>query len=320
MPATSPRRPSGDTRSGLDVAAVLLAAGLLTALAAGALTVGPLVSDAGPGSPAGIAVLAAAAGVVLLAAVGVGGVVRGRRHRAAWGREIHDWFLGLPVATTATSRAAGRAEPAEHRSAERVLRRQIASLERALEGQDERLDDAVREERRKTLLTIAALRRALAHEPGDVALNRVEAALARLGVTPGFTRPALPEGRTGAPVVFLGAPQPLSPVASAPAATSGDATSGDGQPADLPAVPLEPQGPDAPPSPDEAVEAPVGTGPADGAPADGAPAEERPDEARPGTAADVTPSKPVVRPVPAPIRPPAPPNRRRRFRRASSGV
>ena len=55
--------------------------------------------------------------------------------------------------------------------------------------------------------------------PGEVALNRLEAALSRLGAVPDFTRPALPEGRTGAPVVFLGAPQPLVPVVPAAAST-----------------------------------------------------------------------------------------------------
>lgn len=318
MRAKSPRRPSGTGQPRRDVAGVLLAAGLLAALAAAATFAAPLLADGGIGSTTGIAVLAGVGLVVLVAVLAVVAVTRGRRQRAARTREVLTWFDGLHVCTAVATRNAVRAEPKEDRSTERVLRMQIASLERALEGQDERLAEAVREEHRKTLLTIAALRRTLGHEPGEVALNRLEAALARLGATPDFTRPALPEGRTGAPVVFLGAPQPLVPVVvaattPAPAAPSGvpvataqedDASSGAAHEDALTAVPS--------PAAASAEDLDVPAAPFDEADAVGA--------SRPDTAAEVTPSRPVVRPVPAPVRPSAPHGRRRRFRRTAARV
>lgn len=306
MRAKNPRRPSGTGQPRRDVAGALLVAGLLAALAAAAMFAAPLRADARIDSTAGVAVLAGAGLVVLVAVVAVAAVTRGRRRRAARTREVLSWFDGLHVCTAVATRSATRAEPKEDRSTERVLRMQIASLERALEGQDERLAEAVREEHRKTLLTIAALRRTLGHEPGEVALNRLEAALARLGATPDFTRPALPEGRTGAPVVFLGAPQPLVPAAP----TSGAATQEDG------AV----SGVDHPAATVAVPPATAATTPEPVAPAAGFEEADPVDESRPVTAADATPSRPVVRPVPAPARRVDPHQGRRRFRRPAARV
>jgi len=305
MSATTPRRRTGGGRA--DVAGVLLVAGLLAALAAAATFVPPQVANEGLGSTLGVAVVAGAGALVLVVVVALLTVVRGRRRRAARTREALAWFDGLHVCTAVATRNAGRAEGKEVRSVERVLRMQVASLERALEGQDERLAEAVREEHRKTLLTIAALRRTLGHEPGEVALNRLEAAVSRLGAVPDFTRPALPEGRTGAPVVFLGAPQALVPAAapttSAAVLEEDVDTSGVDHPTAPDAVPPSTQAP----TPD--LDAPAAFEDAD-------PVGER----RPDTAAEVAPSRPVVRPVPAPVRAVAPHRARRRFRRAAARV
>lgn len=294
------QRPVDTRRPRRDVAGVLLTLGLLVALAAAGTLLAPLLATEGLGSTLGVAVLAAAGATALLAAAAVLAVARGRRRRAARTREGLTWFDGLHVCTAAATRDTERPEPKEDRSVERVLRMQVASLERALEGQDERLAEAVREEHRKTLLTIAALRRTLGHEPGEVALNRLEAALARLGATPDFTRPALPEGRTGAPVVFLGAPQPLVHVAPAAASPAAPTTP-------EPTTP-EPTAPAAAPSASSADldDRAVAVDVADAV-----------DESRPDTAAEIAPRRPVVRPVPAPVRPAGPHRTRRRFRRTA---
>lgn len=324
MSATSPRRRTGSGRA--DVAGVLLVAGLLAALAAAATFAAPLLADDGLGSTLALAVLAGAGVLVLVVGVALLTVVRGRRRRAARTREALTWFDGLHVCTAVATRNAVRAEGKEVRSVERVLRMQVASLERALEGQDERLAEAVREEHRKTLLTIAALRSTLGHEPGEVALNRLEASLARLGAVPDFTRPALPEGRTGAPVVFLGAPQPLVPAARAATSTP-TAPAAAAAPTTTAAVLEEDvttSGVDHPTAP--AAVPPAAVPPASAPTADldaAAAAFDEPDpvdESRPGTAAEVAPSRPAVRPVPAPVRPAAPHRTRRRFRRATARV
>lgn len=281
---------TGQRRGG--VARVLLVAGLLAALAGAASLVQPVLAAEGVGSTAGIAVLSGAALVAVVAVVALLAVARDRRQRAVLTPGLLAWLDGLPVPSTTASRSAARAESREDRSVERVLRMQVLSLERALEGQEERLAEAIRRERRKTMLTIAALRQALDHQPGDVALNRLEAALARLGAAPDFTRPALPEGRTGAPVVFLGAPQQLAPAASVAAAST---------------YPVEP-GPVDEPVDGVAPAAPVDE-PVDGVtPVDGVAQVD-------GVAPEVAPSRPMVRPVPAPVRPPPAGRGRRRFGR-----
>lgn len=313
MRADSTRRPPRTGQPRRVVAGVLLVAGLLAALAAGVTLLGPLVAEQGLGSPLGVGVLAGTALLVLVAGAALTVTVRGRRAQVERTRAALAWFEGLHVCTAVSTRNAVRAEGKEHRSVERVLRMQVASLERALEGQDERLAVSVREEHRKTLLTIAALRVTLDREPGEVVLNRLEAALARIGVTPDFTRPALPAGRTGAPVVFLGAPQPLVP-ASAGAGTTdvGAATVADPVPPAAQDDGVAPRvdemaAPDAVPTQD--LDAPA----AALEEADRADGERRPD-----TAAEVAPSRPVVRPVPAPVRPADPHQRRRRFRRSAA--
>lgn len=326
MPARSIRGEAGSARSTGGVAGVLLAVGLLVALAAAAMFVQPLLVAEGADSVLGVAVLGGVAVVVLLVVVVSVAVRRGRRQRAELARAAMAWFDELPAGTAeVTRRAAARPEAKAERSAERVLRMQVASLERALEGQDERVAQAVREEHRKTLLTIAALRQALAHEPGDVALNRLEAALARLGVTPDFTRPALPEGRTGAPVVFLGAPQPLVPAPAAPdaaaqapaaAAPADAAATSPSTSADLDVAPGSDRTPGSEPT--------AGSAPAPDVDTVAARAAEEADAVeggtRPGTAADTAPIRPVVKPVPAPVRPSDPHRRGRRLRRSTSRV
>jgi hypothetical protein len=75
------------------------------------------------------------------------------------------------------------------------------------------------------------MRRVHAHQPGVVALGRTEAAVARLGVEPGFTRPVLPSGPAGTmPVIFGAAPVPVQepvPPAAEQATLATDSRDGD---------------------------------------------------------------------------------------------
>lgn len=285
MRAQTRRSVSDGTESRRDAAGLLLAVGLLVALGSAASAVVPRVTQAGLTSTVGVVAIAGVALVALVTGGALTVAVRAGRARSAHTREALAWFEGQPRSAASTSRRGARGEAPGDRSAERVLRVHVASLERALEGQDARLAAAVREAQRKTLLTIGALRESLVQEPGEVALNRLEAALARIGAPPAFTRPALPEGRTGSPVVFLGAPQPLAPTQAGAAA-----------PPPVPAAAPQPEDPGVP-TDDE----PVSDGPGDTEPA-------------------VAPSRPAIRPVPAPVRPAPPPQGRRRFRRSTARV
>lgn len=231
--------------------------------------------------------------VVLLIAV----VRRSRR------QHTDDTLTGveeLPVSSAAQVRGLATSpvdvpvvdETENHR--ERVLRLLVASLETALEGQDERVAEAAGEGKRAVLLTIASLRETLAEQSGEIALNRIEAALGRLGTAPVFDRPTLTTGPSGAHPVRLGVPQALvAPAVTDPGATGHasdsvpttvtDASMAEGLVADVPAEP--------PATPAQPVAAP----------------------------APVAPVQPVVKPVPAPASPsgapPSPsasPHRRRR--------
>lgn len=95
------------------------------------------------------------------------------------------------------------------RSLEGTLSDQEDRLEQLRRAADDRRRAELRQEHVRSQATVELMRRVHAHQPGVVALGRTEAAVARLGVEPGFTRPVLPSGPAGTlPVVFGIAPAP----------------------------------------------------------------------------------------------------------------
>jgi len=110
------------------------------------------------------------------------------------------------------------ADEASEQLTTRVLRLQVRSLESALEElQQLRLDDvrctderqsedsqAVSRER--ALVTVRALRDTLVDQPGFAAVDRIEAALTRIGVEVSFERPTLTSMPVAVPFVTFGRP------------------------------------------------------------------------------------------------------------------
>jgi hypothetical protein len=95
------------------------------------------------------------------------------------------------------------------RSLEGTLSDQEDRLEQLRRSADDRRQAELRQEHVRSQATVELMRRVHAHQPGVVALGRTEAAVARLGVEPAFTRPVLPSGPAGTlPVVFGIAPAP----------------------------------------------------------------------------------------------------------------
>ena len=199
----------------------------------------------------------------------------------------------------------------------RALQLYVRSLEAALSEQDERLDDVrrsadlqaeevLRRDRERVRATLDVMHATLSGQPGEVAAHRIDAALARIGVEPGVTRPLLSARPSGGLVVAFGAPPaPVAPVvrhAPAPAAEAAEAVP-------APAAPV------AGPAGQPLADAPVAAAAAD-------PVADPATPDRPAAAADapaapqpVPPAPRRVLPVPAPPPEAAPERGRRRMRR-----
>ncbi|MBA2465212.1 MAG: hypothetical protein H0V42_09600 [Nocardioidaceae bacterium] len=110
------------------------------------------------------------------------------------------------------------ADEAPEQLTKRVLRLQVRTLESALEElQQLRLDDARCADERQSednpavsreraLVTVRALRDTLADQPGFAAVDRIEAALTRIGVEVSFERPTLTSMPVAVPFVTFGNP------------------------------------------------------------------------------------------------------------------
>lgn len=97
------------------------------------------------------------------------------------------------------------------RSLEGTLSDQEDRLEQVRRAADDRRRADVEQEHARIRATVDVMRRVHARQPGVVALGRTEAAVARLGVEPGFTRPLLPSGPAGTVRVVLAAPPAPEP-------------------------------------------------------------------------------------------------------------
>ena len=115
------------------------------------------------------------------------------------------------------------------RSLEATLEEQYAEHERIRKELAVELDDARRHDGARALSTVMALRPRLAGEPGDIAVARVEAALARLSAPSAFSRPPLVLGATaGAPPPLAGPAHPHLSAVSADAGADPRASQGAG--------------------------------------------------------------------------------------------
>jgi len=155
-------------------------------------------------------------GVIAVVLVMLSGVAGLRRSRT---RHTPEDTVGVTedVAEDAPEKVAeGIADEAPEQLTTRVLRLQVSTLESALEElQQLRLDDvrcaderqsedspAVSRER--ALVTVRALRDTLADQPGFAAVDRIEAALTRIGVEVSFERPTLTSMPVAVPFVTIG--------------------------------------------------------------------------------------------------------------------
>ena len=114
--------------------------------------------------------------------------------------------------------AEGIADEAHEQLTNRVLRLQVRSLESALEelqqlwlddlrcADQRQSEDTPAVSRERALVTVRALRDTLADQPGFAAVDRIEAALTRIGVEVSFERPTLTSMPVAVPFVTFGSP------------------------------------------------------------------------------------------------------------------
>lgn len=185
------------------------------------------------------------------------------------------------------------------RCLETTLAEQDVQLQEALTAVADRVQEARRQEQQRVRLVVSALRDAVAFQPGEVALHRVETALDRIGRAPTVERPLLSDSGGTAPL-FAAPRSPQAVVAGAAATGVAEAPAAavTGHPGDAAA-------PVATATDATAHEATAG---AVADPAD-----------RSADAAAVPPAPPApvkVLPVPAPAMPSTPPRKRRGLRRS----
>lgn len=260
MPATSTPVPSGESRR-VGTLSVLALQVLLVALGTVAWLVGS-ESPAGYETTARLAALGAPAAAFVLG-VAMWVVKLARRRRRSRTRETLAWIESLHLcagrietrAVSASTSSTARADEGDGSAAvsRRALELQVSSLEAALEEQQQRTEDvrltiegqlavAGRRDQERAVLTVQALRSVLVAQPGVVAVNRVEAALNRMGATPSFARPVLATDPSGSPAVVLRSLQLVPPsedagAAGAPVVGAGAVVS---EQADEPRIEAEP--------------------------------------------------------------------------------